>query len=307
MSATFGELAPILADFGYSPVPIRPGAKAPMIEDWQAGHPPEHYLPRYADWGTGILTATCPALDLDIRDRELVRVLIELAGDMLGPLAVPDRRAAKGALAVLDQPSRSTRSSGRWFALPGDDWRDPAYAPHRIEILGDGQQFVAYARHPRGTYYRWARGEPMDTPLIDLPEINQASAQSFLWTAHGVIRDLGAVALVRREQVWFPDTWVPEDFGEPEQPKRREYVDTTADREWQKLDPETLAKLIDLKHASRTRDGWITSCPAHKSIGQRSLSITPRSGGGSVVHCFAECPFPELAREISAIVGRRAA
>ena len=53
----------------------------------------------------------------------------------------------------------------------------PDYSPHRVEILGDGQQFVAYARHPRGTFYRWARGEPMDTTLIDLPEIDQASAR----------------------------------------------------------------------------------------------------------------------------------
>jgi hypothetical protein len=37
------------------------------------------------------------------------------------------------------------------------------------------------------------------------------------------------------------------------------------------------------------------------------LSITPRDGGGSVVHCFAECDFAEIAREISAIVGRAAA
>jgi hypothetical protein len=85
LKATFGEIASYLADYGYQPVPIRPGAKAPMIDDWQAGHPVDYYLPQCADWGTGILTATCPAIDLDIRDRELVRILINLSGDMLGP------------------------------------------------------------------------------------------------------------------------------------------------------------------------------------------------------------------------------
>ena len=219
IKAPFGELAPFLADYGYQPVPIKPGVKAPLLDDWQAGHPAEHYLrdsKALRAWGTGILTATCPAIDLDIRDRELV--------------ARPDRarrrHARRRRRSGSAQPPKALlpfataapfdKISGRWFALPGDDWRAAGYAPHRIEILGDGQQFVAYARHPRGTFYRWARGEPMQTYRIDLPEIDQARAQSFLWTAQSVIREAGAVALVRRDKVWFPDAWAPGDFGEPE-------------------------------------------------------------------------------------------
>jgi hypothetical protein len=80
------------------------------------------------------------------------------------------------------------------------------------------------------------------------------------------------------------------------------------DSSWQSLDPETLAKRIDPKHARRLKDGaWICSCPAHRSEGHRSLSITPRDGGGSVVHCFGGCDFLEVAREISNTVGSRAA
>jgi hypothetical protein len=45
LKATFGELAPFLADYGYLLVPIKPGFKAPLLDEWQAGHPPEHYLP----------------------------------------------------------------------------------------------------------------------------------------------------------------------------------------------------------------------------------------------------------------------
>jgi hypothetical protein len=298
----FGVVAPYLADYGYLPVPIRPGAKAPMLDDWQAGHPPDHYLPKCATWGTGILTGTCPAVDLDIRDRELVRVLIELAGDLLGPC--PFRVGAPPkALMPFSTAQPFDKISGRWWALPGDNWRADSYSPHRIEILCDGQQFVAYAKHPRGTFYRWRRGEPMDTYLVDLPEIDQAGAAAFLQTAEQIIAETGAVPLRRQDKVWFPDLEHPAQLS-----RRREGTGERIDSTWQRLDPETLAKRIDPKHARRLNGGgWITSCPAHKSEGHRSLSITPRDGGGSVVHCFAECSFQEIAREISAIVGRAAA
>jgi Bifunctional DNA primase/polymerase, N-terminal len=176
MKAAFGELAPYLADYGYDPVPIKPGFKAPLLDDWQTSHPPDHYLPhrdpvsgKVTDcqrWGTGILTVSCPAVDLDIRDREIVRVLIDLASEMLGPS--PFRVGAPPkALLPFATAAPFDKISGRWFAMPGESFRAPAYAPHRIEVLSDGQQFVAYARHPRGSWYRWRRGGPMADYRID--------------------------------------------------------------------------------------------------------------------------------------------
>jgi len=292
--ATFGAIAPFLADYGYTPVPIAPGAKAPLLDDWQAGHPPGHYLPRCATWGTGILTATTPAVDLDVKDRELVRVLLDLAADMLGPS--PFRVGAPPkVLLPFSTAAPFDKLSGRWWALPGENWRAPGYSPHRIEILGAGQQFVAFARHPRGSFYRWRRGCPMTVLRIDLPEITEATARTFLEAAEVVIAEVGGVPLRRERRVWFPD------LARPEQHRPATGERGTAD--WQRLEPETLAKRIDAKHARRTRGGWITSCPAHASDGHRSLSITPRDGGGSVVHCFAECSFVEIAREISSILG----
>jgi hypothetical protein len=315
VKAPFGELAPYLADFGYFSVPIKPGFKAPLLDDWQAGHAPDHYLPHVNPengtvtdcrrWGTGILTVTCPAVDLDIRDHELVRVLIELAGDMLGPS--PFRVGAPPkALLPFSTSAPFDKMTGRWFALPGDDWTAASYSAHRIEIMGDGQQFVAYAKHPRGTFYRWRRGEPMDTHLIDLPEIEQASAKRFLWAAQMVIRDLRAVPLRLQNKTWLPDTWSPTDFGEPEpkSSRRRENSGERFDDSWQQLDPETLAKMIDTR-ARQTPGGWNCRCPAHQDRSP-SFTVSKGDGGGSVVHCFSGCTFPEIARAISQIVGRAA-
>jgi hypothetical protein len=311
-AALFGELAPYLADYGYHPVPIKPGFKAPLLDDWQAGHPPGYYLPhrdpttgKTTDcrrWGTGILTATCPAVDLDIKDRELVRVLLELVDEVLG--YAPFRIGAPPkALLPFSTNTPFDKISGRWWALPGEDFRAQSYSPHRIEVLGQGQQFVSYAIHP-GTNrpYRWRKGCPMTVLLIDLPEIDETSARAFLAAAEQVLEDVGAVPLRKISGEWMPD------LGKPEQSSHRcdNRADASTERSWQFLDPETLAKRIDAKNARRLKNGgWITACPAHRSEGARSLSITPRDGGGAVVHCFAECSFTDVSAAISSILGRR--
>lgn len=102
----------------------------------------------------------------------------------------------------------------------------------------------------------------------------------------------------------MPVPWIDAD---KEAALRRRYAGERIDSSWQQLDPEALAKTIDARHARRTRTSWITSCPAHSSEGHRSLHITPRDGGGSVVHDFGGCDFVDLTRAISAIVGKRAA
>jgi hypothetical protein len=305
LRAPFAELAPFLADYGYHPVPIMPGHKAPRIDHgWQDPRPPEAWPAGCATWGTGILTATTPALDLDIRDRAMVRALIALAADTIGPgpfrIGAPPKALLPFSLAPDVDPFAKVTSG--WYALPGDDWRAPGYAPHRVEFLAAGQQAVAYARHPRGTWYRWRRGEPMNTHVVDLPEVDQHVAARFVGLAEAVLIEAGAVRLIRTDGVYRP---APEPVPEP--PRRTRVAGGGGDRSWQEIEPELLAKLIDPVHARRTRTGWITSCPAHASEGHRSLHITPRHGGGSVVHCYAECAFREIAAAISHLVGRSAA
>lgn len=309
LKAPFAEVAPYLHDFGFHPVPIPPGKKGPLVGGWQTPQPPDHYLP-YRNpengWvkdcsrcGTGILAAACPAPDIDIRDREIVRVMIALADDLLGPAPFRIGSPPK-ALLLYSTAVPFEKLTSRWWALPGENWRAPGYSPHRIEILGDGQQFVAYARHPRGTFYRWRRGEPMAMHRVDLPEIDHAAAKGFLAAAEAVLEEVGAVPLHKVAGQWTPLLVRPEASPRP---TSKRYGALTVDRSWQRLEPEELARRLDPKHARRTRSGWICSCPAHTSEGHRSLSILPRDDGGSNVHCFAECSFPDIAGAIARIVG----
>jgi hypothetical protein len=236
-----------------------------------------------------------------------VHVLIELAGEMLGPS--PFRVGAPPkALLPFSTSTPFDKISGRWWGLPGEDWSAHGYSPHRIEILCDGQQFVAFAKHPRGTYYRWRRYSPMSLARGVLPPIDEAEAKAFLATAESVLQRVGATPLKRQSNVWVPDVQRPAQWSRRQgSPGRRwNLPGVRTGSGWQQLDPETLVKAIDTKHATPTRNGWITSCPAHRSEGHRSLSITPCDGGGSLVHCFAGCSFVEIAREIEIIVGRAA-
>jgi hypothetical protein len=309
LKAPFGELAPILAEIGYQPPPIRPGSKAPMLDGWQDDHPVQHWLPHVdskgkvtncAYWGTGILTAFCPAVDLDIRNKELVRALIALADEMIGPTAFRIGQPPK-ALLPFSTMAPLDKVTGRWFGLSGDDWRAASYSPHRVEILGDGQQFVAYAIHP-GTRrpYRWARGEPMQSYLVDLPELTAGLARAYVAAAEYVMLEVGAVPLMRQEGRWRLDC------PRPERPAAKRNAGATGDRSWQTWTAEALAKALDPGKASRTKDGWICKCPAHHGVGHRSLSIT-RSNGRLIVHCFGDCEFVEIARAINDAIGRPAA
>jgi hypothetical protein len=56
-----------------------------------------------------------------------------------------------------------------------------------FEILGTGQQFVAYGKHPRGMDYTWiGEGEPATFTLADLPEVTPEE----LYTLHSAIYEL---------------------------------------------------------------------------------------------------------------------
>ena len=130
--APFAVVAPFLHEYRYHPLPIPPGRKGPVANDWQVPREPGYYLPGCAAWGTGILTATCPAIDLDIRDREVVRVLIELADEMLG--VAPFRMGAPPKVILLyGTAAPFPKITGRWWALPGEDFGAEGYAPHRLK------------------------------------------------------------------------------------------------------------------------------------------------------------------------------
>ena len=63
-----------------------------------------------------------------------------------------------------------------------------------MELLGFGQQFIAFGTHPdTGEPYRWLGATPEDVPIGGLPVVSEEQLREFLALAERVIRDAGGV------------------------------------------------------------------------------------------------------------------
>lgn len=142
-----------LIDQGYHIVPILPGFKSPGFDGWQKSVASKSLL---KDWlegghrnsGVGILTKNTPAIDIDVRDDDVAERMEQWVREHIGAAPLRVGRAPKRLMLFrTDTPFRKMRSS-KWVDQFGDE--------HQIEILADGQQCVAYHKHPdTGRPYLW--------------------------------------------------------------------------------------------------------------------------------------------------------
>lgn len=168
-----------LVEQGYTVVPIQAGKKAPGFDGWQKSRATkaqiEDWLKSGHKWsGLGIITKSTPAIDIDVRDEEIALKVEQWVRDNIGDAPLRIGRAPKRLMVFrTDEPFRKLRSTKY-----KDDWGDE----HQIEILGDGQQFVAYHKHPdTGKPYTWPNGEnPTNTRAADLPTLTVEQAESLI-------------------------------------------------------------------------------------------------------------------------------
>jgi RecA-family ATPase len=174
-----------LAANGYDCIPLI--GKRPALPGWQkkigAAAADFNYwdLQLSKASNTGLNGVRTPGLDLDIVNPEAAAT----AGD-----AVRDWFDGRGIILtrIGQAPKRLIpfRTSSRFnkivrvFRDPAD--KSPAPKPQRIEILGDGQQFVVSGVHPdTGKPYSWhADRSPETTPRDELPEITETVARELV-------------------------------------------------------------------------------------------------------------------------------
>lgn len=163
-----------LIDNGYNIVPIQVGKKAPGFDGWQKARSTKPQLDEWLEhghrWsGVGILTRHTPAIDIDVLDEVVAEKIEAWVRDNIGEAPVRVGRAPKRLMLFrTDEPFRKMRST-----VYKDEWGDKQL----IEILGDGQQFVAYHKHPdTGRPYEWPNGDdPLNThaPKLTLLSADQ--------------------------------------------------------------------------------------------------------------------------------------
>jgi hypothetical protein len=203
-----------LVEQGYTVVPIQAGKKAPGFDGWQKSRPTKAQID---DWlkgghkwsGVGILTKNVPAIDIDVRDEEVALKIEAWVREHIGDSPLRIGRAPKRLMMFrTDEPFRKLRSTKY-----KDDWGDE----HQIEILGDGQQFVAYHKHPdTGKPYTWPNGDnPLNTRASDLPTLTVEQVEQLISYFDEIADELGwevvkaarkASKAIDSDNPWVEDT-----------------------------------------------------------------------------------------------------
>jgi hypothetical protein len=206
-AVTYAEAAERLLDNGYEPIPIRPGTKAPIPARWTKLHidaaQVQRWVELFPDAGVGLRTGSLVGFDLDILDPDLAHAAQEvvLRGLGLAPMRV-----------------------GLWpkrLFLYRADAPFPRLAIPHVEVLGLGQQLVAYGLHPvTGRPYDWPLGDtPLDTPLSRLALVDRARCEATLTELAAILPAPGAgqrKAQGRRERGGGGET----DGAGPTRPER---------------------------------------------------------------------------------------
>lgn len=175
--STFLKNALQLHQHGYVVLPVKPSLKKVVIEGWSQLEPSAEDIRAWAAGGykngnIGINTRTTPAIDIDVYDADLAQEMEDWVIAQFGDAPVRVGRAPKRLLLFrTDEPFRKLQAT---FTDGKTD--------HKLEILGAGQQFVAFGVHPDTKKpYTWTSlDNPLDLPAADLPLLTVDDARAVI-------------------------------------------------------------------------------------------------------------------------------
>ena len=158
-------------------VPGKPGSGKTWyaIKHWAKSRPTDEAIARWDAFRTkasiGVQTREHPAVDIDVDDPVLADKIEKLATEMFGPAPTRTRGGARRLMLYgLDgAPFRKRRVK----------FEDATGQTHVVELLADGQQFVAYGKHKSGQYYTWRNGDPVTAGADGLTQINTDQVKAF--------------------------------------------------------------------------------------------------------------------------------
>jgi hypothetical protein len=166
-------------DNGYEIVFIRPGEKRPFGKDWEATtHGHKRLKAALAngrgEYGVGIKTRKTPLVDIDCYDEEIVEHMRQFVEETCGPTL--ERVGMPPKLGMV------YRSDKPFAKIQSKVFLDDEGRMNKLEVLGDGQQFVALHVHPdTGKPYRWkGKQHPGIVPREELSPIAADDATEFV-------------------------------------------------------------------------------------------------------------------------------
>jgi regulatory protein RepA len=168
-----------LIENGYRIIPIPNGSKSPNLNGWQNVHATNETLNKWLasnhkKSGVGILTKNNPAIDIDVLDERVSQLISDYVIKNIGDTLVRVGNYPKKIMLTRAITPFSKMKTGKYE----DEWGDS----HEVEILGDGQQFVAYAIHKdTGQPYKWiSENHPAEVDSSELPILTLELAQDLI-------------------------------------------------------------------------------------------------------------------------------
>lgn len=188
MANNYGTVGATLLANGYQPIPIDPHSKRVSIAGWSTTEINEktvaNWQKTHARYGVGIRTAYTPAIDIDIKN-EAASVAVETAIRALLSCEAPIRIGLPPKRLLLCRTDTPFRKIKREFT-------DTDGQLHAVEILGNGQQFVAFNIHPDTKKpYLWGLDDPTNLPASELPTIDSMLALRIIDAAEAALKKLG--------------------------------------------------------------------------------------------------------------------
>jgi putative DNA primase/helicase len=206
LTSNFQTYGRSLLGNGYLIIPIKPGHKRPALDNWQSSRLGAGDLQRYPKHGVGVLCGQgahpIAAIDIDTTNEALAQEFVAWCQQHLGvtcervgkaPKILLPYRAAQAGWGKAFSQSFSTDwvqgPKGRWYSeghkaieRQGKQVHVSTGQIHRVEVLGNGQQFVAYHVHPdTGLPYEWVdlfggieHMRADDLPILTEERVHQA-------------------------------------------------------------------------------------------------------------------------------------
>ena len=184
MTRFYAQTAPQLVELGYDVTPVR--GKRAFLSGWQ--HRPDEALQfdRHGGCNVGILTGgrhRLIALDVDVRHARCAAELRDLIEAELGFAPLRIGKAPK-FLMLFRCSEQLTKRKTAVFDIDGDE--------AAIEILAEGQQFVAFGKHPdTGCAYDWPNDSIETLAPQALTLVRTEALDVFLNKAAGILARFG--------------------------------------------------------------------------------------------------------------------
>lgn len=164
---TYAKVALKLLDNGYEPLPLYRGQKSPKPTGWTTAIFDEaqvrRWIAAFPDAGVGIRTGDVVGIDIDVLDPDIAHQMGQIVEAKTGATLMRVGLWPKRLYLV-----RTTRP----FAKK---------SIRKLEILGQGQQFVAFNIHPKTNLpYYWIGESPLDVPASDIPLVEEAACTDLL-------------------------------------------------------------------------------------------------------------------------------